>query len=133
VDTQGHVLVSDMENHRVQWFEADGGYLGQAGSLGLGCGEFNRPTGVAFNPQDGLWYVADYGNHRLHALDSTGQCVEVIAGRGPGQGQLLFPRGVACAFDGRVYVADTGNNLVQALERRWRVWLPAIEGQHEGI
>ena len=59
-------------------------------------------------------FVADSKNHRVsvHRLDGT--FVRAFGGRGAGNGQFAFPRGLA-VDGGRVLVADQDNHRVQVL------------------
>ena len=41
------VYVTDLDNKRVQYFDATGAYLGQWGMNGLGAGQFLHPSSVA--------------------------------------------------------------------------------------
>ncbi|WP_269850540.1 NHL repeat-containing protein [Methanosarcina horonobensis] len=47
VDFSGNVYVADTENHRIQKFDSDGGYLVSWGSEGSDDGQFSYPDGVA--------------------------------------------------------------------------------------
>src|SRR5262245_28903832 len=65
----GMIWVADLNNHRVQMFTEDGGFLGTVGHFGTGLGEFNGPTDVAASPFVSMgcycFYVVDQGNHRI--------------------------------------------------------------------
>lgn len=92
-------------------------------------GWFNRPHGIAFDPQ-GRLLVADSETQRIRLVTSTGW-VTTIAGSGPadahegahadGPGasaRFDRPNGLACAPDGTIYVADTGNHVIRRLRPR---------------
>ena len=57
-------VVDDYENHRVQYFDANGVFRGSWGSQGSGNGEFNFPVDVALAP-NGRLYVLEYGMCRV--------------------------------------------------------------------
>lgn len=59
--------------------------------------------------------VADQGNHRLQAFDSTGSFVAQFGEFGSGPGQFSQPRGLAVDSQGRILVADSGNHRLQRL------------------
>ena len=84
---------------------------------------FNLPTGVAIDA-GGIWYVADFFNHRIRAVYSNRTVVTLAGGgasgttagsaNGVGTNALLnFPNGVAVSATGVVYVADQNNNKVR--------------------
>ncbi len=64
VDLAGTVLVTDTWNHRVQTFDANGGFIGAWGSAGAGDGQFWAPQGIATD-REGYVYVGDTGNDRV--------------------------------------------------------------------
>ena len=59
--------------------------------------------------------VADSGNHRIQAFDELGNFVSAYGGPGSGPGQFQHPQGLAVDGEGRVIVADMGNNRLQVL------------------
>ncbi|VDA99963.1 FIG01132568: hypothetical protein, partial [Olavius algarvensis spirochete endosymbiont] len=67
-------------------------------------------------------YVADYGNHRIRKITSTGM-VSTLAGSGDagsanGTGtatEFNGPIGVAVDSSGNVYVADTNNHRIRKI------------------
>ena len=111
-----------------------------SGQAGNGPGEFSFPWGVAVDAE-GRIYVADWGNHRVQILEADGNYLrqfpqspgmaaatgpdangagETAAATGPdanGAGEtgtvLKHPAGVAVGADGRVFVADWGNERVR--------------------
>ena len=78
------------------------------------------PYGVAIDSSGNL-YIADYGNNVVEKVTSAGQ-LSVIAGNGT-QGvvaegtatatELDSPEGVAVDSSGNVYIADSGNNVIE--------------------
>jgi len=57
-DASGNVYVTD-DAHRVQYFDAAGGYLLSWGMAGTGPGQFSYPGGVAVDSAGNV-YVSDY-------------------------------------------------------------------------
>ena len=114
----GLLYVADCYNHRVQVFRQDThAYVRQFGSKGTKDGRFQNPIGVCLG-SDGLVYVTDSNNHRIQVLQpDTGLFVAVIgegAGLGAGVGHFNQPQGICCSEDGVLYVAEYGNDRVQA-------------------
>lgn len=81
-----------------------------------------RPQSVAVAP-DGTLYIADTDNHRIRRVASG--LISTVAGTGsaetqdPGDGgrataaTVRFPKGVAVAPDGSVYIADSNHYVVR--------------------
>jgi uncharacterized protein (TIGR03663 family) len=94
-----------------------------------------NPRAVAVGA-DGRRYIADTDNHRIVVLDAAGQFLNAFGsycqlaeadssgcidpdGSGPaevGDGQFYEPWGVAVDDDGTIFVADTWNGRIQALD-----------------
>ena len=95
IDKDGYVYVADWRNDRIQKFTPEGEFLMQIGisgtggkmaygefdppTVGTGDGELLRPSSVAVD-QDGIVYVADWGNNRLQVFDADGTFVTKITG-----------------------------------------------------
>lgn len=114
----GEVYVTDMNNHRVQVFTAAGVFVRKWGKFGAGNGEFQYPRGIAVGP-GGRILVVDSFNHRVQRFDPDGTFVMKFGANGgdgsfgTGNGQFNTPRDVSVAA-GKIWVADTGNDRVQA-------------------
>ncbi len=94
-----------------------------------------NPRALAVGP-DGRRYIADTDNHRVVVLGPNGEFVSAFGsycqlgegeaggcvdpdGSGPGElgdGQFYEPWGIAVDADGTIYVADTWNGRIQALD-----------------
>ena len=59
VNERDEIAVTDFGNHRIQVFSSDGNYLRSFGKMGDKQGEFNYPTGIAFDRKNGDILVAD--------------------------------------------------------------------------
>ena len=79
----------------------------------IGEGELIRPSGVAFNPINGLLYVCDAAAHGIFVFDLDGRLVRRIGSRGGGPGQFNYPCHIACEPEGTLVVADALNFRVQ--------------------
>lgn len=126
----GSVVVTEALGQRIRRIAVDGtistiagtGFAGNSGDGGLAtAASLNNPNGPTF-ASDGTLYFADTGNHRVRAITTSGIMMN-IAGSGmpgysgdngaAGAAQLNAPRDVAIGADGRVYIADGGNNRIR--------------------
>jgi DNA-binding beta-propeller fold protein YncE len=135
--TTGEVYVVDQFQHRVERFDAAGGFLGafgwgvadgnaaaetcssgcQVGLQGSGDGQFDTPQGVAVDQSDGSVYVVDGNNNRVEKFNASGTYISQFGSAGSAEGQFSGPQGIAVdPGDGSVYVADAGNNRVEKFD-----------------
>ena len=103
------VYVCDCDNHRIQVFDLDLNFVRSIGSRGSGRGEFDAPLDVKFDTA-GNMYVAEWGNGRVQAMDSSGRFIRVF-----GQGKLNVPSGFLVA-DKYVYVSDISRSCIVVYE-----------------
>ena len=157
LDGDGHLFVSDTNNHRIICFDHVTGELvrtiSQQGSL---RGFLNSPYGICVDNEVGHLYVADYHNHRIQVFDKdTGKLVQVFGspravGEGdeqetpeggrpllqeedlrPGSGPGQFNEPIAVELDlenNRLLVADFSNNRVQVLNKSTGEFICQIGG-----
>lgn len=104
-----------------------GNLAGLPGAAGNAAGQgtaarLNSPFQIAVDLQ-GNTYVADYNNHVIRKVTPAGVVTDWAGGAGvPGAtdangtaARFNFPVGVACAEDGTLYVADTGNHTIRKI------------------
>ena len=111
VDSQERVYVADRECHRVQVFDADGGFITMWNNI-------HRPDGISFG-QDGNLYVGELNGmpgvddapglgHRIGIYSPDGEMLarfgDPVEGQGPGQ--FIAPHGVAVDSHGDIYVGE---------------------------
>lgn len=118
----GTIYLSDGESGRVWQVAQDGGTRVVAESL-------NAPSAIAFAP-DGTLVVADTGSHTIKRIETQSGRVSLVAGvenqagfaDGPGAAALFnAPIGVAVGGDGTIFVADTYNDRIRAIDTENRV------------
>ncbi len=109
VDDRGRLWVTDFEHAAIRLFDASGGFLGGWGSRGDGPYQLKDPCGIAIHGDD--VYVADTWNGRVLHFSLAGRAL----GKAPGD--FYGPRGIAVAPDGRVWIADTGNERIVICDR----------------
>ena len=132
LDTAGNIYVADTLNHTLRKVTWDGvvstyvGSTGTAGSVdGLGStARFTRPQGVAIDGNNSL-YVADTNNHTIRKVVLSTGVVTTVAGLAGSSGSIdgfgsvarfTFPSGVAVDSAGTLYVADTENHTIRAIQ-----------------
>lgn len=98
-------------------------------------GKFSQPRGIAIDHSSGEVYVVDMGNLRVERFDADGNFIGQW-GAGEEGGAVEFgsvnglgPTGIAIGPDGLVYVADTWNHRVVAIDNSGRVVREIGSGQ----
>lgn len=106
----GSIAVSDAKLGMVAVLDRAGKLLAS-----IGHGQLQRPTGIAFDGEHGLLYVADSAAHVVHAYDRAGRLVRTLGGPGEEDAKFNAPTQLAFAR-GRLYVSDTLNSRVQVFD-----------------
>jgi streptogramin lyase len=85
-----------------------------------------RPGGGLVGDGDGILYASDTYNHVIRRIDTRNDVVETIAGIGSAgysgdggpatEAAFSSPTDLAWGPDGRLYVADTYNNAIRAID-----------------
>jgi sugar lactone lactonase YvrE len=146
VDGAGRIYLTDSGNQRIRVIDTDGvlNQVAGTGSPGFG-GDGGAPLSAAFNMQsdpigmdnpepgggialdaEGRLYLGDTFNHRVRRIDFAAGTVTTVAGSGTkgfsGDGgpateaRLDLPRDVEIGPDGRLYIADTDNHRIRAVD-----------------
>jgi sugar lactone lactonase YvrE len=141
--TTGAIYLADTRNFRVRRIDRDGVIStvvggGQAGFAGDGgppaaallafqmVSDNPEPGGaLAIDDQDRL-YIADTENQRIRRVDFAADTIETVAGNGTAgfsgdggaatEASLAWPRDVALDGSGRLFIADTDNHRVRAVD-----------------
>ncbi|MBC7544754.1 MAG: hypothetical protein H7338_18685 [Candidatus Sericytochromatia bacterium] len=128
VDGAGIVYVADTGNNRIRKILPNGRVTTIAGS-GWGMingpvarAQFATPSDVSIDRNNTL-YVADSGNNAIRIISAAG-IVSTLAGTHAaddqnakgGTARFANPTGINVDTDGRLYVADTGNNSIRRIE-----------------
>ena len=75
IGPDGNVYVTDTGNKRIVVLSPDLEPIRGFGGDGIGLGQFNEPTSLAFDPDTGELYVADLWNFRIQRFDAELQAV----------------------------------------------------------
>jgi sugar lactone lactonase YvrE len=124
VGPDGSIFIADCANERVRRVDTHGviapvagtGKPGSSGDGGLAtAAKLRRPERVALGP-DGSLFISDTGNHKVRRVNPEG-VITTFAGNGAGgfqgdggpadEAELMFPKGIAVAADGSVFVATS--------------------------
>jgi len=135
VDRAGHLYIADTLNHRVRRVDAATGVITTVAGLGqprcFGNGRLaveaglNEPAALAVSDK-GVLYIADQSNNRVRAVDLTTGMIYTVAGTGTAayngddvaatETGLAGPNGLALASDGTLFIADSFNGRIRAVD-----------------
>jgi trimeric autotransporter adhesin len=136
VDIFGNVYIADLGNARVRRVGLDGKVLTVAGGGTRDSSPANEglpgvsmrllaPRNLLVDDQRNL-YISDFAGHRVFKLSPDGLLTTVAGTGAPGYSgdggaastaQLAFPAGLAMAFDGSLYIADSANHAVRRISK----------------
>lgn len=135
VDKAGNLYIADTMNHRIRRVEAGTGLItsiagvgqpryGGDGGPAVAAG-LNEPAALAVS-ESGTLYIADQSNNRVRAIDLSTGLIRTVAGIGlasyNGDGipateaALAGPSGLALGKDGTLFIADTFNGRIRAVD-----------------
>jgi sugar lactone lactonase YvrE len=135
VDQAGNLYIADTMNHRIRRVEAGTGLItsiagvgqpryGGDGGPAVAAG-LNEPAALAVS-ESGTLYIADQSNNRVRAIDLATGLIRTVAGIGSasynGDGMpateaaLAGPSGLALGKDGTLFIADTFNGRIRAVD-----------------
>jgi streptogramin lyase len=142
LDAAGNAYILDQQNFRIRKIDMATGAMSNVAGTGVqGSDGDGGPAALArlnfeagSNPEpsgglvlaNGKLYVADTLSSRVRAIDLATGMIENAAGTGvPGyagdggpalEAQLAFPRDLEIGPDGDLYIADTDNSVIRAVD-----------------
>jgi sugar lactone lactonase YvrE len=132
MDRSGSVYVADSFNHAIRRIDSTGRVstlAGRANKAGATDGpaeeaRFNQPVDATVDAH-GTLYVADSGNNTIRSITPAG-VVSTYAGKAGAPGfvdgprsvaRFWHPEGIVVSKTGIVYVADTRNHVIRAIDQ----------------
>jgi len=119
-DGQGN----DGKGQQVIKFSKDGKVLmrlGKAGVKGEGPDTFNRPSDIAIAPNGDIFVSDGHGgedsNARIVKFSKDGKFIKAWGKKGTGPSEFDAPHSLAFDSQGRLFVADRGNNRIQIFDQ----------------
>lgn len=121
INSRGEAFVSEYTIvDRVQGFTAKGREpFVRFGTPGDRDGEFNRPEGLGFGPDDRL-HVADSCNHRVQIFSREGKWLASHGTAGRAAGEFSYPYDVRVDRAGLEFVCEFGNSRIQIFDANLR-------------
>lgn len=135
VDRAGHLYIADTMNHRVRRVDALDGiittvagtghprYAGDGGAATVAA--LNDPAALAIGQKE-ILYIADQSNNRVCAVDLITGLICTVAGTGTAayngdgipatEASIAGPSGLAVDSEGTLYIADTFNGRIRAVD-----------------
>lgn len=135
VDQAGNLYIADTMNHRIRRVEAGTGLItsiagvgqpryGGDGGPAVAAG-LNEPAALAVS-ESGTLYIADQSNNRVRAIDLATGLIRTVAGIGSAsyngdgipatEAALAGPSGLALGKEGTLFIADTFNGRIRAVD-----------------
>lgn len=116
IDNEGNIyLVSEEEGH-IYVYDKKERFLFRFGEKGGCSGKLSRPQAIGIDSKNNRLYVVDYMRHTVTTYDRFGKYIFEFGGLGWGEGWFQYPKDITVDNEGRILVADTFNDRIQALK-----------------
>ncbi len=119
VDPDNNIWITDIGNHLVMKFNAEGKLLltlGTKDKPGATRDTFNKPTDMAVAPSGDVYVSDGYGNSRVVKFTKEGKYIREWGTKGKGEGEFNLPHAICLDAKGQVYVGDRENDRVQVFD-----------------
>jgi DNA-binding beta-propeller fold protein YncE len=116
-DNSGHIYVTEYGgNDRIQKFTERGEFVSAFGGFGTEEGQFQRPSGIVW--VEGILYVADAINNRVHVFSDEGEYRGAIVDAAKESSVMLeYPYDIALGTDGTLFLVEYGAGRVTQVTR----------------
>jgi sugar lactone lactonase YvrE len=117
VAADGTTYVTDTGNGQLKVFDTSGSLVGTI-DRGAADGNLGLPVGVAIDDHGNVLVVDSasariQAYHQLAAGQHSPDYINAFGEKGSGDAQLSYPNGLAADAQGRLYVADWGNDRLE--------------------
>lgn len=127
IDAADNLYIADYSNHKIRMISPAGVVSTLAGTVAGNAdgnnvtARFNGPTGLCFDSSGNL-YVADYGNHKIRKVDTSGMTT-TLAGNGTvgsADGNAVsatfhYPSIIASNGNDELFVTDQNNHKIRKI------------------
>lgn len=114
IDSKDNLYVLDADTTKVKVFDENGQCVRTVGEKGNGPGQFTKAVDIAIDQNDNL-YIGDAVDARVQIFDTNGRFLLSFGSIGIGSGYFKQLSAIA-AGEGKIYVADYQNNLIQVFK-----------------
>ena len=113
VSSSNEVWICDRDNHRLQIFNSDLGFLRSIDlrRIDLRLEHVPKPNDITFD-KAGNFFVADFANHCILCFSQTGDYLFSFAGNSLSNQMLHGPECIAIDQAGFLYVTESGNHRI---------------------
>lgn len=116
VDEAGRIYIVSEEEGHIYVYDENRKFLFRFGEKGGSSGKLSRPMAVAVDNRSGSIFALDYMRHTVSIYDKDGKYLSEFGGLGWGEGWFQHPRDIAVDASGRILVADTFNDRIEAFQ-----------------
>ena len=111
-DENGNIYITDSQKDQITKISSDYEYK----TVFAENVDLNKPTGIAYSAKSKILYVCETGNHRILALNSAGEILNIIGSRGEKKGEFNFPTFIWIDKNGFIYIIDSMNFRIQIFD-----------------
>ena len=123
IGNSGNIYVADAKACVVKVYRSDGVFLFSFGGSGNDDGKLNFPTSISIDPATEEVIVSDcqltmtgIKGARIQVFDKNGSFRRKFGSFGQGEGLLMKPVGTAVDTNGKVYVSDAYQHIVEVYD-----------------